>query len=102
MIYLLSGKKGYERKRNKRKDIYESFSLTNKAQDWKYCIEGCDINHNKLRIMMTFTEDLMPIITENSVAEHIMNTKKVKHYYYDGFGFPVELDEVEMIFIAGN
>lgn len=31
-----------------------------------------------------------------------MNTKKVKHYYYDGFGFPVELDDVEMIFIDGD
>ncbi|NDH10019.1 MAG: DUF4258 domain-containing protein, partial [Gammaproteobacteria bacterium] len=30
VIYLLSGKKGYERKRNKGKDIYESFSLTDK------------------------------------------------------------------------
>lgn len=63
VIYLLSGKKGYERKRNKRKDIYESFSLTDKPQDWKYCIEGRDIDHNKLRIIITFTDDLMPIIT---------------------------------------
>jgi hypothetical protein len=39
VLYLLSGKKGYERKRNKRKDIYESFSFTNKAQYWKSCIE---------------------------------------------------------------
>ena len=62
MIYLLSGKKGYERKRNKRKDIYESFSLTDKAQDWKYYIEGRDTDHNKLRIIITFTDVLMPLI----------------------------------------
>jgi hypothetical protein len=63
VVYLLSGKKGYERKRNKSKDIYESFSLTMQAEDWKYCIEGQDIDRNKLRIIITFTDDLMPIIT---------------------------------------
>jgi hypothetical protein len=33
------------------------------AEDWKYCIEGQDIDRNKLRIIITFTDDLMPIIT---------------------------------------
>ena len=31
-----------------------------------------------------------------------MNAKKVKNYSYEGFGFPIELDEVEMIFIDGD
>lgn len=40
VINLLSGKKGYGRKRNKKKDIYEPFSICETSQDWKYCIEG--------------------------------------------------------------
>lgn len=31
-----------------------------------------------------------------------MNAKKVKNYSYEGFGIPIELDEVEMIFIDGD
>lgn len=63
VIYLLSGKKGYGRKRNKKKDIYEPHSMYGTAQDWKYCIEGCDIDESPLRVIITFTDDLMPIIT---------------------------------------
>lgn len=63
VIYLLAGKKGYGRKRNKKKDAYELISIIDVAQDWKYCIEGCDIDGNALRVIVTFTEDLMPIIT---------------------------------------
>jgi hypothetical protein len=63
VIYLLAGKKGYGRKRNKKKDTYELHPIYNKAQDWKYCIEGFDIDGNSLRVIITFTEDLMPIIT---------------------------------------
>ncbi len=58
VINVLSGKKGYGRKRNKKKDIYAEF-----AEDWKYCIEGCDVDGEPLRIIITFNEDLMPIIT---------------------------------------
>jgi hypothetical protein len=63
VIYLLAGKKGYGRTRNKKKDVYESISIIEVAQDWKYCIEGCDIDGHALRVIVTFTEDLMPIIT---------------------------------------
>ena len=63
VIYLLSGKKGYGRKRNKKKDTYESCSVIDLAQDWKYCIEGCDMDANEIRVIITFTESLMPIIT---------------------------------------
>jgi hypothetical protein len=63
VIYLLSGKKGYGRKRNKKKDTYEPHSICATAQDWKYCIEGCDVDGHSLRVIITFTDDLMPIIT---------------------------------------
>ncbi|MGQ3890094.1 DUF4258 domain-containing protein [Legionella sp. CNM-1927-20] len=63
VIYLLSGKKGYGRKRNKVKDSYEALLSPDLAQDWKYCIEGYDIDGHKLRVIITFTDDLMPIIT---------------------------------------
>ena len=63
VIYLLSGRKGYGRKRNKRKDIFEPISINENSQDWKYCIEGNDIDGYSLRVIITFTDDLMPIIT---------------------------------------
>ena len=63
VLYILSGKKGYGRKRNKKKDSFENPSIFDLAQDWKYCIEGCDIDGSEIRIIVTFTEDLMPIIT---------------------------------------
>lgn len=63
VLNVLSGKKGYGRKRNKRKDTYEQHSFSELAEDWKYCIEGCDVDGEPLRIIITFNEDLMPIIT---------------------------------------
>lgn len=63
VLNILSGKKGYGRKRNKKKDTYEQHSFSELAEDWKYCIEGCDIDGESLRIIITFNEDLMPIIT---------------------------------------
>ncbi len=63
VLYILLGKKGYGRKRNKQKDSFENPSIVDLAHDWKYCIEGCDIDGNEIRIIVTFTEELMPIIT---------------------------------------
>ena len=63
MLNILKGNPGYERKRNKSKDSYESNYVHNKPQDWKYCIEGKDIDERKVRIILSFTDDLMPIIT---------------------------------------
>jgi hypothetical protein len=63
VIRLLSGQKGYGRKRNKQKDKYEHPSISDLAQDWKYCIEGHDIDGSSLRVIITFSDDLMPIIT---------------------------------------
>lgn len=63
VLNILQGKKGYNRKRNKRKDSYaiELFGVL--AEDWKYCIEGTDIDGNSIRIIISFSENLMPIIT---------------------------------------
>lgn len=63
VIRLLSGEKGYGRKRNKKKDTYEHPSICDVAQDWKYCLEGHDIDGISLRVIITFSDDLMPIIT---------------------------------------
>lgn len=63
VLNILEGKPGYGRKRNKGKDSYYSQNPLDQPQDWKYCIEGNDIDGKKIRIILTFTDDLMPIIT---------------------------------------
>ena len=63
VIRILTGQKGYGRKRNKKKDTYEHPSISDLAQDWRYCIEGHDIDDKAVRIIITFSDDLMPIIT---------------------------------------
>lgn len=68
-LNILEGKSGYERKRNKNKDSYESNYIYEKPQDWKYCIEGKDIDKKKVRIILTFSDDLMPIITVINLSE---------------------------------
>ncbi|HAT2038520.1 TPA: DUF4258 domain-containing protein [Legionella pneumophila] len=69
VLNILEGKSGYDRKRNKSKDSYESNYIHEKPQDWKYCIEGKDIDEKKVRIIRTFTDDLMPIITVINLSE---------------------------------
>ncbi|HAT1765081.1 TPA: DUF4258 domain-containing protein [Legionella pneumophila] len=69
VLNILEGKSGYDRKRNKSKDSYESNYIHEKPQDWKYCIEGKDIDEKKVRIILTFTDDLMPIITVINLSE---------------------------------
>ncbi len=69
VLNILEGKSGYDRKRNRRKDSYE-FTYTHKtSQDWKYCIEGKDIDGRKIRIILTFTDNLMPIIIVINLSE---------------------------------
>ncbi len=63
VLNILEGKRGFGRKRNKRKDSYDSDFIYEKPQDWKYCIEGKDIDDKDVRIILTFTDNLMPIIT---------------------------------------
>ena len=57
VLNILEGKPGYSRKRNKEKDSYESQYVHEKPQDWKYCIEGKDVDGKKIRIILTFTDD---------------------------------------------
>lgn len=63
VINILKGREGFNRKRNKAKDLYEPLDIMNQPQDWKYCIEGTDIDGKKIRIILTFDKKLMPIIT---------------------------------------
>lgn len=63
VLNILEGHPGYRRKRNKRKDSYDSTYIHEMLQDWKYCIEGKDINARDIRIILTFTDNLMLIIT---------------------------------------
>lgn len=72
VLNILEGKSGYDRKRNKNKDSYESNYIHEKPQDWKYCIEGKDIDGKRVRIILTFTDDLMPIITVINLSEEEM------------------------------
>lgn len=58
VLEILENKDKRKRKRNKQKDIY-----TPGYQDWNYCIEGIDIDGNKIRIIISFDQTLMLIIT---------------------------------------
>jgi len=58
VIDILEGKIGRKRKRNKAKDKYEDG-----YQDWNYCIEGINLDGEKIRIIFSFVDDFMPIIT---------------------------------------
>ena len=46
------------RKRNKSKETY-----TAGHQDWNYCIEGYDLDGRKIRIIISFDNELMLVIT---------------------------------------
>ncbi|MDF1761328.1 MAG: hypothetical protein P1U40_12415 [Coxiellaceae bacterium] len=58
VLDILEGKKGRKRKRNKSKDKYEKG-----FEDWKYCIEGVTLDAIKVRVIISFQDGLMPIIT---------------------------------------
>jgi len=58
VLDILEGKLGKKTKRNKSKDTHEDG-----RQDWNYCIEGEGIDSDNIRIIISFTDDLMPIIT---------------------------------------
>jgi hypothetical protein len=73
VLNILEGKAGYERKRNKGKDSYEANYVHERPQDWKYCIEGKDMDGRKVRVILTFTDDLMPIITVINLSEEKMS-----------------------------
>lgn len=58
VLDILEGKTGRKRKRNKIKDKYEQH-----YQDWNYCIEGMNLNGIKIRIILSFRDTNMLIIT---------------------------------------
>ena len=58
VLDILEGKPGRKTKRNKSKDKHEEG-----RHDWNYCIEGASLDGEKIRVIVSFDEDLMPIIT---------------------------------------
>lgn len=58
VLDILEGKLGRKRKRNKKKDSFKEG-----YKDWNYCIEGVDPDNKKIRIILSFDEKTMPIIT---------------------------------------
>ena len=58
VLDILEGKKGCNRTRNKIKDKY-----IDGYQDWNYCIEGTDLDEKRIRIIISFMEHLLTIIT---------------------------------------
>lgn len=58
VLNILEGKIGAARKRNKEKDRYNTGH-----QDWNYCIEGVNGDNEKIRIIISFLDEIMPIIT---------------------------------------
>ncbi len=62
VLNILENKQGYTRRWNKKKDTFES-SFIDAAPAWRYCIEGTTPDKEDVRIILTFTDDFMPIIT---------------------------------------
>jgi len=58
VLDILEGTKGRDRHRNKAKDKYEK-----NKQDWNYCIEGENLDRDKIRVIISFENGLVPIIT---------------------------------------
>ena len=58
VLDILEGKPNRERHRNKKKDIYVFPN-----EEWNYCIEGKDLDEGKIRIVISFENHFIPIIT---------------------------------------
>lgn len=58
VLDILEGKTKRNRHRNKSKDKYE-----NGHKDWNYCIEGKNVDEKGIRIIISFEDELIPIIT---------------------------------------
>ncbi len=58
VLDILEGRIGSRRKRRENKDLYEVDRM-----DWNYCIEGINPDNQKIRIIFTFFENKIPIIT---------------------------------------
>lgn len=57
VLRILKNEKGFGRKRNKEKD-----KIDDVYNEWNYCVEGKTVDQ-KIRIIVSFDEDSMPIIT---------------------------------------
>ena len=58
VIDILENKNNRKRKRNKMKDSY-----SNGNKDWNYCIEGLDLEYKQIRVIISFSDENMLIIT---------------------------------------
>ena len=58
VLDILEGKIVFKRRRNKSKDKYEEG-----REDWNYCVEGQNLDNKKIRIIISFEEGFLPIIT---------------------------------------
>lgn len=58
VLNILEGKSGFFRKRNKYKDKFEVG-----RSEWNYCIEGQNLEKERIRIIISFKNKIMPIIT---------------------------------------
>lgn len=58
VLNILENKPGFFRKRNKLKDKFEEG-----RSEWNYCIEGQNLEKERIRIIISFKNKIMPIIT---------------------------------------
>ena len=58
VLDILEGKSGRRRRRNKSKDKYEEG-----YSDWNYCIEGYNSDDVKIRVIFSFDDEHMLVIT---------------------------------------
>ena len=58
VLDILEGLKGRKRHRNKVKDSYSE-----ENEDWSYCIEGVNPDDKKIRVIISFEQGIIPIIT---------------------------------------
>ena len=58
VLDILEGKSKRNRHRNKSKDKYEKG-----RKDWNYCIEGKNLDEKEIRIIISFEDEMIPIIT---------------------------------------
>ena len=65
VLSLLKGSRLFSRKRNKRKDIYYP-----EHHDWCYCFEGKNIDGDKIRVIVSFEDITLLMITVIRLGEH--------------------------------
>ena len=65
VLDILEGKPSRNRKRNKSKDKYDI-----KYEDWNYCLEGCNLDGVGIRVIVSFDDEYMLIITVIRLYQH--------------------------------